>query len=312
MQDYADHIIAMLLPVIAQGLVSFKTLNILARTNKTLALSVKQNQLHMMVAKRCKHMTKKALRQLFVLPASVRLSFLFHPSVYTFLPIAPRCNVSQAFGQAMVKHGSVVDMANAFHTRQRKSISMKLAWKYRKELIAVERQVRVQEIEQIRSDLCIIPCSSHIITDTEMIYVKYGVVRRLSRVYRNKRLMALHNAGLLYIGGGVENSFLRVARLHMNDPDSATHTEKLFILRHSLAWEHFLYNYTSFNKILREVAGTVMDVDHVEFLFTLPTKWPFSTLADEPTSQEIDITDLPGLFAGWIGAHDFLYEDPLQ
>lgn len=309
MQDMADHIISMLLPVIAVGFDSFKTLNLLARTNKTISHAVKQNHLELIVANKSKCMTKKELRKLFVLSSSVHLSYQFSKSVYSFLPIVPKCRVLDAFRQAMAIHGSVAGMNKALYVRKRRSVAMKLVWVHKKELFAIERQARVDEIEQIKGDLCIIPCRSHVVTDAEMIYREYGVVRRMSRVYRNKRLFAIHSAGLLHTEEGTENNFLRVARLHMNDPDLATHVEKMFILRHSLAWEHFLFNYTSFTDVLHQVAGTVMDVDHVEFLFPLPTRWPFSNQVDEPSSQEFDTTDLPGLFATWMHAHDFLYQD---
>jgi hypothetical protein len=310
MQDPADHIIAMLLPAIGQSFTSFKTLNLLARTNKTISLATKDHHLVSTMAKNSKTMTKKALRKLFVLPASVKLSYCVSLDVYRLIHIIPRCRVLHAFEQAMVTHGSVARMAEAVCVRERRSTAMKLVWQEKKHQIAMERQARIMEVEQIHSDLFIVPCNSYVKTDAEMIYVEYGVVRRLSRVYRNKRMMALHSAGLLHIGGGVVNSFLRVARLDMNDRDSLTHSEKLLILRHSLAWEHFLFNYTSFTDVLREVAGTIVDVDHVEFLFPLPTKWPFATQIDESILQTFDTADLPGMFQQWLVRHDHLYEDP--
>jgi len=51
----------------------------------------------------------------------------------------------------------------------------------------------------------------------------------MSGVYRDKRLMAIHNTGLLDVSG-VENTFLRVARLDMTAPDTLSKSERVYVL----------------------------------------------------------------------------------
>ena len=306
MTDRLDYIIGMLLPIIAEGFDSFNTLNLLARSSKTIRLDA---QIVSTVAKNAKPMTKKAVRKLFVLPCSVKLSYIHHPFVYTTFHMVPRCKVLHALEQALVTHGSLFGMANAVHTRERRSIAMKLAWGKRKELLSAQKRARRCELEQIRADLLIIPCSDHITTDAEVYYETYGIVKRLGRVYRNKRLMALHSAGLLHIRGGAVNSFLRVSRVDMTEPDTLTHTERLFILRHNIAWEHYIFNYSDFSAALFRVADIIVDIDHVEFLFPLPSHWPWTCQADPCSVKHFISGDLPDMFQQWIADHEALYDE---
>ena len=309
--DRTDHIIGMLLPIIAESFDSFNTLNLLARTNTTLQVATGDHRLVCTVAKKSQPMTKTALRRLFVLPGTVNLSYMFLPSVYTIFRIVPRCRVIDAFQQAMATHGNVQRMAATFHVRQRRSVAMKEVWKRKKELLATQKDARRGEVEQIRSELFIIPCSGHIPIDAESYYELYGVVKRLGRVYRNKRLMALHTAGLLHIEGGDMNTFLRVARVDMTDPRMLTHAENLLILRHNIAWEHYLFNYSNFQTAMISIADVITDIDHIEFLFPLPTRWPW--IGGDGTLHSVEqfqATELSELFHHWLAEHDTLYEDP--
>jgi hypothetical protein len=78
--------------------------------------------------------------------------------------------------------------------------------------------------------------------------------------------MALHTSGLL---NGMKNTFARVARLDMASPDMLTHSERLLILRHKIAWEHYLLNHTNYTALQTD------SIDNIEFLFPLPSKWPW-------------------------------------
>ena len=310
MADSADHVIALLLPIIAEGFISFKTLNLLARTNTTLRHATRDCRLVHTVAKNAPAMSKTAIRKLFVLPRSAPLTYMYHPSIYAAFSVIPRCKMIYAAEMAMAVHGCVRMMAKAFHVRQRRSAAMKLFWKQKKAIQEAKTNARRLEIDDIKADLFMIPSSDHITTDAEMYYDTYGVVKRLGRVYRNKRVMALNNAGLLHIGGGVINSFLRVARVDMTNPDELSHTEKLFILRHNMAWEHYLLNYSNFTSSLLSVADVVMDVDHLEFLYPLPTRWPWISQDSLHTVEHFAAAELPVMFQRWLALHDALYDDP--
>jgi hypothetical protein len=307
----ADNTIALLLPIIATRFISFKTLNILARSSKTLWFATRDDQLYQSVATNAKGMSKTALRKLFVIPRFVKLSYMYRRAFYTIIRIKPRCKIIHAFELAMKIHGNVAVMAAAVHIRQRRSFSMKLVWERRKAIQAAEKNERRREINEIKEQLLMIHSLNHITTDAELNYETYGVIKQISRVYRNKRLMALKNAGLLNIGGCVSNSFLRVAR-DMTDPDKRSHTEKLFILRHCMAWEHYLLNYTNYRQTLLSVADIITDVDHVEFLYPLPTRWPWICQQAKPLDvvHEVSAAELPAIFHAWLAQFDSLYEDP--
>jgi hypothetical protein len=312
MLDNADNTIAVVLPIIATRFISFKTINLLARVNKTLWFATRDDQLYESVAKIAKGISKTAARKLFVIPRCVKLSYMYSRPVYAVIRIEPRCKMIRVFELAMKIHGNVAVMAAAVHIRQRRSVSMKLVWERRKAIQAAEKNERRREIDDIRAELFIIPSYGHTTTDAELNYETYGVIKQISRVYRNKRLMALKNAGLLNIGGGVSNSFIRVVRVDMTDPDKRSHTEKLFILRHCMAWEHYLLNYTNYRQTLLSVAAVITDVDHVEFLYPLPTRWPWICQQAKPLDvvHEVSAAELPAIFHSWLAQHDYLYEDP--
>jgi hypothetical protein len=157
--------------------------------------------------------------------------------------------------------------------------------------------------------LMIFPSSDHVQTDAEMYYDKYAIIKPIGTVYRNKRLFALNSAGILHIGGAVVNSFLRVARVDMNDPVKLTHTERLFVLRHSIAWQHYLYNYTNFAEALMLVADVIVDINHIEFLFPLPSHWPWIREQRVAPVQQFMADELPDMFEHWLKQHQILYED---
>jgi hypothetical protein len=306
----ADNTIALLLPIIATRFISFKTINILARVNKTLWFATRDDQLYESVAKIAKGISKTAAKKLFVLPRYIKLSYMYSRPVYAVIRIEPKCKMIRVFELAMKVHGSVAVMSSALRIRQQRSFSMKLVWERKKAIQAAEKNERRREINEIKEQLLMIHSLNHITTDAELYYEKYGIIKQISRVYRNKRLMAQKNAGLLNIGG-VSNSFLRVAR-DMTDPDKRSHTEKLFILRHCMAWEHYLLNYTNYRQTLLSVADIITDVDHVEFLYPLPTRWPWICQQAKPLDvvHDVSAANLLSIFNSWIAQHDALYEDP--
>ena len=118
--------------------------------------------------------------------------------------------------------------------------------------------------------------------------------------------MALHEAGLLH---GMDNNFLRIVRIDMTTPETLTHDEKMLVLRHNIAWEHYLVNYTNFNRILQSVELVIRDIDHIESLIPLPTRWPWNA----PPKKLLAIasvleSELRDRFNRWCETHDFLYD----
>jgi hypothetical protein len=199
-------------------------------------------------------------------------------------------------------------MAAAVHVRHRRSVAMQAAWHRKKELLAKQKRARMCEIDQIHADLLILPSSTRVKTDAEMYYETFGIVKRLSSVYRTKRLGALHSAGILHMGGDA-NSFLRVARVDMSDPDTLTHTERLFVLRHNVAWENYLFNHTNFAEALLLVADVIVDISHIEFLFPLPSHWPWVRAHRVPPVQRFMADELPDMFEHWVADHEHLYDN---
>ena len=302
--DTPNSIIAALLGEIAEHFITLSTLNLLMRTSKTLNASATDARLLTCVLKNTPAMTKKAIRRLFVLPSRVPLAFIMEPCRFRGLLGIPRCDAAQALRTALTVHTSVERMALAFHARTRRSLAMKRMWK-RKRQERVEQWIRRRrEIDQIHADLAMIPQQAHTTTDAETYYSAFGLVKRLSSVYTDKRLMILHNAGLL---GMPENTFVHVAKLDLTHPELLTHAQRLFVLRHNIAWEHYLYNYTNFEPLLESVQHVLTDINHVEFLFPLPLRWPWITPVPVPFSAHFDVADIHGIYEQWQEQHDTLY-----
>jgi hypothetical protein len=118
--------------------------------------------------------------------------------------------------------------------------------------------------------------------------------------------MAMHTAGLL---GGVDNTFARVASIDMTSPDLLTHPERLLVLKHSIAWEHYLLNYTNFTPLLAAVKHTITDIDHIEFLFPLQSRWPWlSAQVTTHNAVHIHVNDIDKVWREWRELHDTLYQ----
>jgi hypothetical protein len=118
--------------------------------------------------------------------------------------------------------------------------------------------------------------------------------------------MALHNAGLLH---GDTCSFRRVARIDMTAPDTLTHNERMLVLHHNIAWEHYLFNFTNFIALMASIEDVVTDINYVESLFPLPTTWPW--LAPSSGTYDVGRINVDGLHTRWYKwreTHDFLYE----
>ena len=114
--------------------------------------------------------------------------------------------------------------------------------------------------------------------------------------------MALHTSGLL---NGMKNTFARVARLDMASPDMLTHSERLLILRHKIAWEHYLLNHTNYTALQTD------SIDNIEFLFPLPSKWPWISSSQNSFSyvaQRIHKDNIDVAWYDWRERHDSLYE----
>lgn len=321
--DTPEGIITMLISVIVQEFDSVSTLNLLARTSKSLNVTVSDPRLVAMVVKNTPAMTKGALRKLFVLPRNVPLSFIMMPCPRQVLRSSARCAVDVAFQRAMITHEGVCGMQQAFHARQLRSVAMKRSLVRKKEALALLWQARRRDIEQIHEDLFLVPSKAHVCTDAEMYYTAFGLVKRLSSVYRDKRFMLIHNTGLhtLPWRKGV-NNFMRVARVDMTAPETLTHGERLFMLRHNIAWEHYLVNYTNFTTLLESVEDVITDIDHIEFLYPLPARWPWIVQGNatqphnatqpphvEPV-QNFQVGEIHARWQLWLDEHAVLYETP--
>jgi len=299
-----ENTIAMLLSVIAENSLPLAALNMLMRTSKTLNTAATDPRLLDRVLQNTPMMTKKAIRRLFVLPARVPLRFIVQPCPHRGLRVIPRCSVARAFRTALVQHESVQRMKQAFHARARRSLCMKRMWQRKREEREARCIERRREIVQIHDDLAMIPQRAHTTTDAEVYYSAFGVIKRLSSVYTGKRLMILRNAGLLDMP---ENTFVQVANLDRTYPHLLTHAQRLYVLRHNIAWEHYLYNYTNFEELLHSVEHVLNDINHVEFLFPLPLRWPWIAPAAAPFSAHFDAADIHELYEGWHAEHEGLY-----
>jgi hypothetical protein len=189
----AEDVLGLLLPVIIESIYSLKTLNLLLRTSKSLRIAASDPRLLVLILRKMPVMTKTVLRKLFVLPESLSLPLEAMMCPYNMFRFVLRCPVFDAFQCAMVLHLSVSGMSKAFHVRQRRSASMKLVWRHKKEHVEQRWHARRCEIEQIYQDIGLIPCKEHTKSDAEIHYMTFGVIKRLSCVYRDKRKKPFSN-----------------------------------------------------------------------------------------------------------------------
>ena len=119
--------------------------------------------------------------------------------------------------------------------------------------------------------------------------------------------MLLHDAGLLH---GMENNFLRVVQVDMTAPDTLTRDEQLLILRHNIAWENYLLNYTNFIPLLASIENFIPDIDHIESLFPLPSQWPWvvSPMRGRHIVTHVHENDLRPMWNAWRQSHEALYD----
>jgi hypothetical protein len=183
----AEHIISMLLSIIVSSVDSLDTLNLLVRTSRSLRIAAGDSRLIYHVIGNMPAASKQVVCKLFVLPEKVSLPFIILPSLYNTARLSPRFSVLEAFRVAMVTHEGMKGMVLAFHRRHRRSLSMKLVWKKKKEEIHQKWQARRRDIDQIHQDLLMIPSSDHVKTEAEVYYLSSGKVARISAVYRDQR-----------------------------------------------------------------------------------------------------------------------------
>ena len=183
-----EDVICLILSLIVTNIDSLGTLNILLRTSKSLRTTgLGDRRLFESVASNMPAMTKTVLRKLFVFTEHVTLPLLILPCPYSDRLVL-LCRVADAFKHAMVIHGDLYGISRAYHSRQRRSLAMKQAWKKKKEDMGLIWQSRRRDIEQIHQDLCMIPSIDLIPTDAELFYMARGIIKRLGVVYRGKRV----------------------------------------------------------------------------------------------------------------------------
>jgi hypothetical protein len=123
----------------------------------------------------------------------------------------------------------------------------------------------------------------------------------------NTGLMALHEAGLLR---GRLCPFLHVARIDMIAPETLSKCEKMLVLRHNVAWEHYLLNFTNFSDLMDEIDDASVKRIHVESLFPLPARWPWlAPPRGIEVAGQMQVKQLPARWARWREKHNFLYDD---
>ena len=206
----------------------------------------------------------------------------------------------------MVKHQGTRGMANAFHVRQRRSDAMGFVWKKKDTDALVAWQQRRRGIEQIHEALFFVPSAAIFKSEAEMHYATFWTIKRMRDVYRDKRSMAIYDAGLLDVSG-VKNTFMLVARLDMTAPDTLSKSERLYVLRHIIAWEHYPLNFTNFEELLAAVERLITDINHIALLFPLPVRWPWISPVSVTTTASYDADAILPLIQTFRDTHNVLY-----
>jgi hypothetical protein len=308
-QETSEHVIALLLPVIADNFKSLKTLNLLARTSNTLRRSVSGDlRLATLVVNNMPQLSKIILRTLFVLSPKCDIPFAAiqdKKPMYPWSRFVPCCNASTAFAIAMRIHTDMPSMAAAFNRRQVRSDAMKRAWHRRNERKVEARRQRFVDVTQILAELSIAP-RGHM-TRSEAHYRINGIVRNMNGVYRDKKLMSIHKApGVIT---QEDQHFIDVARKDKTGTAAMSHTEHMLVLKCNIAWEHYIMNYSNHIELTTAVARlhTAQPLA-LEFLFPLPEIWPWVNQDPAYAVGGFQINLIPMMLRTWREQHDTLYE----
>ena len=106
--------------------------------------------------------------------------------------------------------------------------------------------------------------------------------------------------------GGEATIFIQLARKDMAIPRIMTHAEDLFILKHNVAWQHYLYNYSNYKDLVWSVRGVVQDNKRIEFLLPLQNPWPW--VRNSPyIVGSFHVDELEDMWGRWRTLHDTLH-----
>ena len=303
--------IELLAPVIAAQFDSLQTLNMLARTNKALSVAVASDSamVRCVVAK-LPGMGKTILRRLFVMPQRSPIPFMTwedsrHLSIYGGRYEHPQCNPLVAFDLAMELHETLQTMTKAYGRRKIKSDAMKKVWDRKNDALEDAYRTRAVELRSIKQELQIIYQMRHATSTAEMIYAMWGRVEPLSGIYRDKMLMR-YSTGT-EPQGAEATLFEQIARKDIAFPRIMTHEEDLFILKHKIAWQHYLFNYSNYKDLLLSTRGVVHDQKRVEFLLPLQNPWPWVGRDSPYMVGTFHVDELEGMWERWRAQHDTLH-----
>jgi len=269
-----------MLSVIAENLNSLSALNRLIRTNKRLSVESSTDSMFSSVAENMDGMSRKRLWKLFGLPVKlppahlVFESYRYPPglfsSKYSFSP-------AEAFKSALLINYTTARINSSYITRRKQSESMKITWALKKKKIQDVLDARQDEIKTIYASICInydeLNKHPRNVTESEEMYLKHNIVLDLNYTFRDFRIIAHADAGILNLE---DNAFMKVAVKDLKDFTNLTKDEKLYILGINIAYEHFLFNYTNYLDIIHTNGLDVNGYDdEVQWLFKPPSVWPW-------------------------------------
>jgi hypothetical protein len=86
-----------------------------------------------------------------------------------------------------------------------------------------------------------------------------------------------------------------------------TQGKRMRILEANICWEHYLANYTNYDKLRFITRGGVTSVLNIQFLFPLPAKWPWSVAGSvDTTVGDFTLERLPEMRELWRDEHAHL------
>jgi hypothetical protein len=310
MMDSAENVISMMVPIITENFKSLKTLNLLARSSKSLSTSIYGDKaLIRDITKRMPLMTRIEIRKLFLLAPNTFVPFAAiqeQPSPYPWSRTFLKCSAFDAFALSMDVHESIPALARAFDRRQVRSNAMKLVWVAKTRRVVDACRQRSEELVQIRADLAMVHQRDHYRTWSEITYSIEGTLRRLNGVYRDKMLMKIHNKPS---PTNEDTKTVELYKREKHNPGSLSHTEKLCILSANVAYEHWLSNFTSHRELSISVTRLTGIVHPIDFLFPLPDIWPWVDGTPTFNIGGFKYNEIPELYIKWRTEHDVFYED---
>ena len=306
-----SYTIETVLSLITEHFDDLQTINLLARTNKALSAAVASDPaLFSNVVANMPAMPLFVLRRLFVLQQRTSIPVMTHKNTENKAVLATfteraRYNPLHAFEIAMRIHKDVPTMAKVFHRREIRSKGMAEYWRVKREAEQAESRARHLEIRTIKEELQITHGHMMAYDHASMEYYAYGRISPLSEVYRDKMLMMYKESGRS--GGAQATRFLQIARKDMATPRTMTHEEDLFILKHTIAWNHYLNNFSNYRNLVGSISEFVIDCKRIAFLIPLPDEWPWLNNGTRYIAGGFNIDDLEGMWGRWRALHDTLH-----